>query len=497
MSEEDRFQQILWNNPDDDLACLIYADCLEEWGQTALAEFLRLECQLRQLSADDPKLLDLMYRRIELFRSLPLPWLAQYHRYTDVDFWHWSQMHRHSPLASPPAVCRLSRCRNIQAVQRHTSWTRQKALYRTLEFDILPAPACWQGLQQIPELGDFDILIINLLTDEGRRVRFVLEALTHFPAPVRWKTLVLNCHHLTTEIVEMLRDAPAWQGLRHLHLRVFQTSGLEEPRLWPGLYQSPWFSHLRGLRLQLPSPRAYQALVTYAPWPNLQWLEWDLRDLLPPAPAQSVNISMPELSQAFPNLRGLRIWGNLVDAPSGRETLNGWSHLRFLDWRGRGNGNVLLDALHNPSVFAQLWELSLWLPSDSLRLLIPVLRQRHWPALQSLSLHSPVITVRLLHALRSHPDLQKLRYLRLTSAGTSQVGTRDLLAFLRHCSLPHLLHLSLGGLRVHPAMDKAALLRYLPQLRLLDLQDCLLLGKRPSPRRSPSFAQSHPLILWP
>jgi len=497
MSEEDRFRQILWNNPDDDVACLIYADCLEEWGQTAMAEYLRLECQLRQLSADDPKLLDLMYRRIELFRLLPPTWLAQYRRYTDVDFWHWPPMHRHSPSASPPAVCSLSRCRNIQAVHRHAFYTRQKALYRTLEFEIFPVVGSWHGLRLIRGLGDFDILIINLLTDEGRRVRPVLEALTHFPATVRWKTLVLNCHNLTMEIVEMLRDAPAWQGLRHLHLRVFQTNWLEEPRLWHRLYQTPWLSHLRGLRLQLPSRRAYQALVTYAPWPNLQWLEWDMRDLPAPASTQTMNISMAELSRVFPNLRGLRICGNPVDAPNGGETLNGWSHLRFLDWRSGGHGNVLLDALHSQPIFTQLWELSLSLPGDSLRLLIPLLRQRRWPALQSLSLWSPVMTVRLLQTLRSHPDLQKLRYLSLGSTETFQAAPRDLLTFLRHCSLPHLLHLRLGGLRVHPTMDKAALLRYLPRLRLLDLLDCQLLGERPSPSQSPRFAQSYPVILWP
>jgi uncharacterized protein (TIGR02996 family) len=493
MSEHDHFRQLLGNNPDDDLACLVYADWLEERGQSGMAEYLRLECRLRQLPADHVELLDLLCRRNELCQILPPSWLAQYRRYTDIDFWDWPRMYQYTQRISP-TVCTLSRCRNTQAVQRHIARTRQKALYRTLEIVVTPATRSLQRLQQIPELGDFDILIVNLLTDDSRRVRPVLEALTHFPAPVRWKTLFLNCDYLTTEMVDLLQEAPAWQGLRHLHVRVFQASGLEEPQLWSRLYQARWFSQLRGLRMQLPSPQAYESLVTRGPWQHCQWLEWDLLDHL--AHMEAVNVSLAQLSQAFPNLRGLRIGGDLADMRGKRQTLNDWPHLRFLDRRSGMSGDAILDEWLDQPVCTQLWELRLSLPPDSHRRLVQFLSHMRWPALQGLSLWGSVISVRLLHAIRAHPDLQKIRYLFL-GPWISDTVSRPIQTYLRHCSLPQLLHLSLGGLRVHPAKIKAAVQRYLPQLRLLNLECCQLLGKRPRRNQFPHLAQSHPLILWP
>lgn len=495
MSEHDHFQQLLWNNLDDDLPYLIYADWLEERGEAVSAEYLRLECRLRQLSGNDSDLLDGIHRRIELYLTLHPAWVAVHRRYTEVDFWHWPHIERYFWRATSPTVCVLSRCQNVQAARRYVNKFRQKGLYRALEIVVTRTARPLQRLQEIPELADYDILIVRLTTEEGRRVRPVLEALTHFPVPVRWKTLFLECSDWTAEIIEWLQEAPAWQGVRHLHLCVFSTGGLDESQLWRRLYQAQWLRHLRGLRLQLPSPRAYESLLACGPWPQVRWLEWDLLNPLPHM-VERLDVSLGELAQAFPNLWGLRVRGDLATSNNAQESAGEWPHLRFLDLRPWRNAHGLLNVLQALPGNTQLQELSLMLPANFRRRLIQVLSGTCWPALRSLSLWGPMASVRLWQAIASHPDLQKLRYLHLEGAWTDSEAPQTVGKLLRYGSPPHLLHLGLNGLAVSPSTVKDWVAQHGSQLRLLDLEACRLLGKKPL-RRLCRHPVSYPHILWP
>jgi uncharacterized protein (TIGR02996 family) len=495
MNEHYHFQQLLWNNPDDDLPYLIYADWLEERGEAAQAEYLRLECRLRQISGNDSELLDGIQRRIELSLGLPSAWVAVHRRYTEVDFWHWPHTNRYHQQATPPILCALSRCQDVQAARRHVNKVRQKGLYRALEILVNRNARPLHRLQEIPELGDYDILIVRLMTEEGRWVRPALQALTHFPAPVRWKTLFLECSDWTAEIVEYLQEAPAWQGLRHLHLLVFSTSGLEEPQLWQRLYQAHWLRHLRGLRLQLPSPQAYESLLACGPWPHVHWLEWDLLD--PLAHGEQVKVSLGHLAHAFPHLRGLRIMGGSVSLNQAEESSAAWPHLRFLDLQPFRNAQGLLNALSTQPFCTRLQELSLMLPADfRKRELMRLLTATRWPALRSLSLWGPVASVRLWQTIRSHPDLQQLRYLHLGGVWADPEAPHTVRTLFRYGSLPHLLHLGLSGLAVSASSVRDLMARHCPNLRFLDLGACRLLGKKPLRRRF-RHPVSSPHILWP
>ncbi|MBA2226791.1 TIGR02996 domain-containing protein [Thermogemmata fonticola] len=495
MNEHNHFQQLLWNNPDDDLPYLIYADWLEERGEAAQAEYLRLECRLRQLAGHDSELLDGIHRRIELSLALPSAWLAVHRRFTEVDFWHWPQRERCYQQPTPPVLCALSCCQDVQAARRHVNKVRQKGLYRAVEILVNRNARPLHRLQEIPELGDYDILIVRLMTEEARWVRPALQALTHFPPPVRWKTLFLECSDWTAEIVEWLQEAPAWQGLRHLHLLVFPTSGLDEPHLWQRLYQAHWLRHLRGLRLQLPSPQAYESLLACGPWPHVQWLEWDLLDLL--AHVEQVEVPLGHLAQAFPNLRGLRVMGGLATPGKAQESSGAWPHLRFLDLRPSRNAPALLGALQAQPLCTQLQELSLMLPADfPKQLLVQFFTGTRWPALRSLSLWGPVASVRLWQAIRSHPDLQQLRYLHLGGVWSAPEAPQTVRTLFRYGSLPHLLHLGLSGLAVSASSVQDLVARHCHNLRLLNLGACRLLGKTPLRRRF-RHPLSYPHIFWP
>ena len=50
MTHDDAFLQAILETPDDDTPRLIYADWLDEHGDVARAEFIRLQCRLADIN---------------------------------------------------------------------------------------------------------------------------------------------------------------------------------------------------------------------------------------------------------------------------------------------------------------------------------------------------------------------------------------------------------------------------------------------------------------
>lgn len=61
-------------HPDEDAPRLIYADWLEEQGDTDRAEFIRIQCELEQLSYEEPRRVRMVRRKIELERACETTW---------------------------------------------------------------------------------------------------------------------------------------------------------------------------------------------------------------------------------------------------------------------------------------------------------------------------------------------------------------------------------------------------------------------------------------
>ena len=69
MSMPEAFLQAIIEAANDDAPRLAYSDWLEDNGESARAEFIRVQCRLAALDADDPERPALQRREYELLRS--------------------------------------------------------------------------------------------------------------------------------------------------------------------------------------------------------------------------------------------------------------------------------------------------------------------------------------------------------------------------------------------------------------------------------------------
>jgi uncharacterized protein (TIGR02996 family) len=77
MSQDNAFLETIRANPDDDTPRMVYADWLEEQGETDRAEFVRLECQLARLPEAATEFAPLHQRLWVLRRKLDSAWVAR------------------------------------------------------------------------------------------------------------------------------------------------------------------------------------------------------------------------------------------------------------------------------------------------------------------------------------------------------------------------------------------------------------------------------------
>jgi uncharacterized protein (TIGR02996 family) len=77
MTPEEGFLQAVSEQPEDDAPRLIYADWLDENGEAAFAEFIRVQCELARHQQEDDRWLELKIREEELWKQLEPRWRAQ------------------------------------------------------------------------------------------------------------------------------------------------------------------------------------------------------------------------------------------------------------------------------------------------------------------------------------------------------------------------------------------------------------------------------------
>src|SRR5690349_17980473 len=75
MSQEDAFLQAIIDSPDDDAPRLLFADWLEERGDVARAEFIRVQIELARLPFDDERVSALQAREFRLLSRHGMTWL--------------------------------------------------------------------------------------------------------------------------------------------------------------------------------------------------------------------------------------------------------------------------------------------------------------------------------------------------------------------------------------------------------------------------------------
>lgn len=87
MSDRDTFLRAIIAAPDDDGPRLVYADWLEEHGDTARAEFIRVQIALANADADDPARDDLIVREATLLRDHQRTWSRELPVWARIGCW--------------------------------------------------------------------------------------------------------------------------------------------------------------------------------------------------------------------------------------------------------------------------------------------------------------------------------------------------------------------------------------------------------------------------
>ncbi len=77
MTSDEAFLQSIIEAPDDDTPRLVYADWLDDHQVPARAEFIRLQCSLDKMAANDPRRPELRDREQELLRHYGWAWAEE------------------------------------------------------------------------------------------------------------------------------------------------------------------------------------------------------------------------------------------------------------------------------------------------------------------------------------------------------------------------------------------------------------------------------------
>jgi uncharacterized protein (TIGR02996 family) len=77
MNEREALLRAVCENPDDDTPRLVFADWLQEHGDEARAEFIRVQCEAARLAADSDRLDGLVRRAGELQELFGTQWLGE------------------------------------------------------------------------------------------------------------------------------------------------------------------------------------------------------------------------------------------------------------------------------------------------------------------------------------------------------------------------------------------------------------------------------------
>jgi len=224
MSDADALLRAILNSPDDDAPRLVYADWLDEQGDSARAAFIRVQVQLARLSADDPA----YPRLVQTERNLLDP--------NRKSWSEWLPDWVHAPKFRRGFIERIQcQAKNFIA---HSDEVRTKTPLQGVRID---------GGQQIA------VALFRSRSLEGLRS---LTLSVHVP-PLTWDQLS-NCHYLgklseleirssshTKEMVQALVGSSSLPALRSLRLKWCALG--DEHTAW--LVKHRWADRLRALDL--------------------------------------------------------------------------------------------------------------------------------------------------------------------------------------------------------------------------------------------------------
>jgi uncharacterized protein (TIGR02996 family) len=454
------------DHPEDDTPRLVLADWLDDHGDPARAEFVRLQCRLARLPEGDPEEPALRRLERELLASGRSTWLPRFGRDHLPYGWHGGEFERGLAAVQPSGTDFLT---GPAAAPPEWAWTYRATFYS------LPARQS-EALLRSPALATLNELRLVSCQASDKDIQY----LAHEGAVDRLRSLEIPGFSLTRHALTALATGEKLEGLEHLKL-----DGLGSGRDLEVLAQGELLGRLRSLALTHHSvePIGFRRFVTAAGWSRLTRL--DISDTRLEEESLVELIRSPSLS----SLRELRLgwWGEfhlgsaraLVRAPlaqhleslSLRNPFASADHVNhFSEWprgklhrleitAGELNPGAMLALAQAPG-FADLTALHLngcWTSEEAIGALA------RWPCLtglSSLDLGRTLLRGRSLEHLLNSPLGGRLRYLSLNDCHLGEYEARML---ARWPGLAGLVALDLAGNLI--TNDSAQVLARSPHLK--------------------------------
>ncbi len=439
MTGDEGFLQAIIESPDDGPR-LVYADWLEERGETTFAEFIRLQCRLYGLPPDAPGYTDLREREEELRACLSMPWPEDLPRLPGVQ-WE-SACERGFPTWVAVTA------RDLTTVNRPVA-----ALCATLEEVVERTPVRGARVYDLTLEQTAELLSSPIL--EAFTALTLQSAIT--PAEADEKARLLAGTPAVRNLKRLywyspVRDAGLAALARSPHLSRLTWFGITPRGLTPAgvnaLGHSPWFRNLHGLELwdAALDNACVTALAALPPCPHLHTLGLSDNRIGPLAARALAR------SQTFPRLAHLDLSRTRI-GPEGVAALAeaAWP-LAELELWASGAGNAGTQTLARSPLAARLRTLNLGNNSVGPTGAEALASSPQLAGLRRLTLAYNPLRPRGLLALAKSPHLKGLTTLDLHGLPGARVGlllAEDVRAFLEALALPALRHLNLSGLPLH------------------------------------------------
>ncbi len=282
MTHEEAFIRAIRETPEDDVPRLIYADWLEERGQSDRAEFIRIQCRLASSVEEGQEQSALLKRAEELLRrhwnewvgplrAIVGPWRDRYGEHWIGQEYHPDALHRfqrgfvdtlaldaedflrhveHLKLLVPLRELRLFRAAGRCGLLAREPLLNGLTVLSFMDYyDAFLTAVDAAELAKSPYLHSLSALYLgrNSLGDDG------VEALVRAPWLTHVAVLDLSDNGLSDRALQALAESPHVTNLRKLFLQknYFSSAGIDVLR------SSPNLRFLKDLDYSLDYPRLY------------------------------------------------------------------------------------------------------------------------------------------------------------------------------------------------------------------------------------------------
>jgi uncharacterized protein (TIGR02996 family) len=403
MPSKEAFLQAIIENPDDDAPRLIFADWLEEHGESTRADFIRVQCELANLPEDDEvRRPSLQEREWELLTKHGKQWLAELPVLEGIE---WDEVGTRGKREMVPCFERGFASAVIaedeKAFQKHAATLFHAAPIKELRFNQRVAEL--EVFLACPDLERLKLLRMATQVDPNR-----IGMLANCPRLSRLTDLDLSLNNLGDEGVQVLIESPYLTRLTDLDLSSnnITETGIRSLSVWP-VHEQLRYLYLAGNRIGDEGARGLLS------WPSLTGLVLNGNEIGPGW--VSVFIDSP----LFARLHWLSLGGNRIGNEGVRSLANCSqpSRLASLDLGYNSIGPTAISYLARAVWLRGLKELDLGLnpiKTAGVKVLADLAASEHLPKLKILKLQHAQIGDIGASALAESPLTSQLERLDLT-----------------------------------------------------------------------------------